>query len=365
MTAFPHRADMVGSLLRPARLASARQAWKDGTLPAEELRAVEDEEIAALVAKEESIGIGAVTDGEFRRDWWHLDFFHAFDGVELAARPRPANFKGEGESPPIPVITGPVRHSSPIFVDAFAFLASVADKRIPKLTIPGPGVATLMGGRSVVDEATYPDMEQFWDDLVTAYRDEIAALYAAGCRYLQLDDISFAYLCDPEFQAQIAARGDDPTELVHKYRDTTNAIIAGKPDDLLVTTHMCRGNFRSRWVASGGYEPIAEVVFGGMDVDAFFLEFDSERAGGFEPLRHLDPRKTVVLGLITSKTPELEDPDEVKRRIEEASAVVPLDRLALSPQCGFSSSHHGNELTADDQWRKLELVVSVADSVWN
>ena len=233
MTAFPHRADMVGSLLRPARLSAARQAWKDGTLPAEELRAVEDECIAETVAREESIGIGAVTDGEFRRDWWHLDFFDAFDGIDLAARPRPANFKGEGESPPIPVITGPVRHSHPIFVDAFSYLASVAHTRLPKLTIPGPGVATLMGGRTVVDEATYPDMESFWADLVAGYRDEIAALYAAGCRYLQLDDISFAYLCDPDFRQQIAARGDDPDELLQRYRDTTNAIIADHPDDLL------------------------------------------------------------------------------------------------------------------------------------
>jgi 5-methyltetrahydropteroyltriglutamate--homocysteine methyltransferase len=364
MTHFPHHADLVGSLLRPARLAEAREAWKDGQLPAEDLRSVEDTEIAAAVARQEDIGIGAVTDGEFRRDWWHLDFFHAFDGVELAARPRPANFKGDGESPPIPVITGPVRHSHPIFLDAFAFLASKATTSIPKLTMPGPGVATLMGGRSVVDEATYPDLEHFWDDLVKAYREEIDALYAAGCRYLQLDDISFAYLCDSEFRAQIADRGDDPDELLRKYRDTTNAIIAGKPDDLLVTTHMCRGNFRSRWVASGGYEPIAELVFGGMDVDAFFLEFDSERAGGFEPLRHLADGKTVVLGLITSKSPELEDPGEIARRIEEASAIVPLERLALSPQCGFSSSHHGNNLSTDDQWRKLELVVAVAESVW-
>jgi 5-methyltetrahydropteroyltriglutamate--homocysteine methyltransferase len=364
MANFPHRADMVGSLLRPSRLAAARQSWKDGRLAADELRTIEDEEIAAVVSRLEEIGIGAVTDGEFRRDWWHLDFFNAFDGVELAARPRPANFKGEGESPPIPVITGRVRHARPIFVDAFSFLASVTTKRIPKLTMPGPGVATLMGGRTVVDEETYPDMEAFWVDLVAGYRDEIADLYQAGCRYLQLDDISFAYLCDPNFRDQIAARGDDPDQLLRKYRDTTNEIIAGRPDDLLVTTHMCRGNFRSRWVASGGYQPIAELVFGGMDVDAFFLEFDSERAGGFEPLRHLATDKTVVLGLITSKTPELEDADEIKRRIDEAAAIVPLDRLALSPQCGFSSSHHGNELTADDQWRKLELVVAVAEDVW-
>ncbi len=364
MMQLPSRADMVGSLLRPARLATARQAWKDGELEPEELAAIEDDEIASAVAKQEEIGIGAVTDGEFRRDWWHLDFLHAFDGVELAARPRPANFKGEGDSPPIPVITGPVRHARPIFVDDFAFVASAATSHPAKLTIPGPGVVTLMGGRSVVDETTYPDMEQFWDDLVVAYRDEITLLYEAGCRYLQVDDISFAYLCDPTFRAQIAARGDDPDDLVRRYRDTTNAIIANRPDDLLVTTHMCRGNFRSRWVASGGYEPIAEPVFGGMDVDAFFLEFDSDRAGGFEPLRHLADDKTVVLGLVTSKLAQLEDSEELKRRIEEAARIVPLERLALSPQCGFSSSHHGNDLTIDDQWRKLELVVETAASVW-
>jgi 5-methyltetrahydropteroyltriglutamate--homocysteine methyltransferase len=364
MTRLPHRADMVGSLLRPSRLSEARQAWKAGDVTAEQLRAVEDECITDAVRREEEVGIGAVTDGEFRRDWWHLDFFDGFDGIELAARPRPANFQGEGESPPISVVTGKVRHSRPIFVDAFSFLAETASTRVPKLTIPGPGVSTLMGGRGVVDAETYPDIDLFWDDLVAAYREEIDLLYRAGCRYLQLDDISFAYLCDSDMRAQMTARGDDPDELVRRYRDATNAIVAGRPDDLLVTTHMCRGNFRSRWVASGGYEPIAEEVFGGMDVDAFFLEFDSERAGGFEPLRSVAPGKTVVLGLITSKTPELEDPDEIRHRIDDAAAVLPIDQLALSPQCGFSSSHHGNELTADDQWRKLELVVSIAGQVW-
>jgi 5-methyltetrahydropteroyltriglutamate--homocysteine methyltransferase len=360
---LPRRADHVGSLLRPARLLTARQTWKDGELTAEELKVVEDDCIAELAAREAAVGLHAITDGEFRRDWWHLDFLSGFAGIGLAQRERPANFSGEGESPPIPTIVGKVRHERPIFVDAFAYLASVTD-RTAKITIPGPGMASFMGGRAVIDEETYPELDQYWADLVDAYRAEVADLYAAGCRYLQLDDVSFAYLCDADFRAQMTARGDDPDALVARHRDAMNAVIADRPDDLLVTTHMCRGNFRSRWVASGGYEPIAEAVFGGLDVDAFFLEFDSDRAGGFEPLRHLAPTKTAVVGLVTTKTPELEDADVIRRRLDEAAEVVPLDRLALSPQCGFSSSHHGNELTEDDQWRKLELVVGVAEQVW-
>jgi 5-methyltetrahydropteroyltriglutamate--homocysteine methyltransferase len=360
---LPLRADHVGSLLRPPRLSEARQEWKDGSLPADELKAIEDECITDLAAREASVGLRSITDGEFRRDWWHLDFLSGFDGIGLAQRERPADFSGEGESPPIPTVVGKVRHVRPIFVDAFAFLAAVTD-RTAKITIPGPGMASFMGGRAVVDQDVYPDLDEYWADLVAAYRDEIEALYAAGCRYLQLDDVSFAYLCDPHFRDQMTARGDDPDKLVLQHRDAMNAVIADRPGDLLVTTHMCRGNFRSRWVASGGYEPIAEPVFGGLDVDAFFLEFDSDRAGGFEPLRHLAADETAVLGLVTTKTPELEDADVIKRRIDEAAEVVPLDRLAVSPQCGFSSSHHGNALTADDQWRKLELVVGVAEQVW-
>ncbi len=364
MAELPRRADHVGSLLRPARLSTARQAWKDGGLPADERKAIEDECITALAARQESVGLHAITDGEFRRDWWHLDFLSGFAGIGLTQRERPADFSGEGESPPIPAVVGKVRHEHPIFVDAFAFLASVTD-RTAKITIPGPGMANFMGGRAVVDRGTYPDLDQYWDDLVAAYRAEVAELYAAGCRYVQLDDVSFAYLCDPDFREQMTARGDDPDELVLRHRDAMNAVIADRPADLLVTTHMCRGNFRSRWVASGGYEPVAEPVFGGLDVDAFFLEFDSERAGGFEPLRHLAPNKTAVLGLVTTKSPQLEDTDALRRRIDEAAAIVPLGQLALSPQCGFSSSHHGNELTEDDQWRKLELVVTVSESVWS
>jgi 5-methyltetrahydropteroyltriglutamate--homocysteine methyltransferase len=261
-------------------------------------------------------------------------------------------------------VVGKVHHDHPIFVDAFSYLNSVTESAIPKITIPGPGMANLMGGPKVIDRDVYPDLDQFWDDLVTAYHGEVDALYAAGCRYLQMDDVGFAYLCDADFRAQMTARGEDPDELVIRYRDAMNAVIAGTPDDMLVSTHMCRGNFRSRWVASGGYEPIAEPIFGGLDVDAFFLEFDSERSGGFEPLRHLQGDKTVVLGLVTTKTAELEDPDLLRRRIEEASAYVPIEQLAISPQCGFSSTHHGNDITDDDQWRKLQLVVEVADSVW-
>jgi 5-methyltetrahydropteroyltriglutamate--homocysteine methyltransferase len=364
MPVLPHHADHVGSLLRPERLAAARQLWRDGALAGDELKAVEDECITELVQHQQAIGMGAVTDGEFRRDWWHLDFLNGFEGIGLAQRPRPADFQGEGESPPIPVVVGKVRHTAPIFVDAFAFLASVTTKGIPKITIPGPGMASFMGGRASIDQTAYPDLDEYWADLIEAYRAEVAALYAAGCRYLQLDDVSFAYLCDPEFRQQMAARGDDADQMIVQHRDAMNAVIADRPDDLLVSTHMCRGNFKSRWVASGGYEPIAERIFGGLDVDAFFLEFDSERAGGFEPLRHLAPGKTAVLGLVTSKSPELEPADELVRRIEEAAAIVPIEQLALSPQCGFSSTHHGNDLTSDDQWRKLELVVNVSDRVW-
>jgi 5-methyltetrahydropteroyltriglutamate--homocysteine methyltransferase len=364
MSLLKHRADHVGSLLRPERLSAARQAWREGKTPATELRVIEDECINDIVRQQQRVGIGAITDGEFRRDWWHLDFLNGFEGIGLAQRERPANFQGEGESPPIPVVTGKVRHVAPIFVDAFTYLASITTKGVPKITIPGPGMASFMGGRKAIDATAYPDIDEYWTDIVTAYRHEIDALYAAGCRYLQLDDVSFAYLCDPDFREQMRARGDDPDEMIVRHRDAMNAVIAGRPADLFVSTHMCRGNFRSRWVASGGYEPIAERVFGGLDVDAFFLEFDSERAGGFEPLRYLPANKTAVLGLVTSKTPDLESEDELRRRIDEASSIVPGQQLALSPQCGFSSTHHGNDLTADDQWRKLELVVRVAEQAW-
>src|SRR5215207_6438246 len=355
---------MVGSMLRPAHLAAARAEWRQGRLAHEKLEKVEDEAIAELVRHEQAVGMPAVTDGEFRRDWWHLDFLAELGGIGTAQRERPKDFSGEGESPPIPIVVGEVHHDHPIFVDAYRFLHDCATTAIPKITIPGPGMANLMGGPKVISDEAYPDKSKFWDDLVDAYREEVAQLYAAGCRYLQMDDVGFAYLCDADFRAQMTARGEDPDELVIRYRDAMNAVIAGRPDDLIVSTHMCRGNFRSRWVASGGYEPIAEPIFAGLDVDAFFLEFDSDRAGGFEPLRHLAPGRTAVLGLVTSKTPELEDQDDLRHRIDEATKFVPIEQLAISPQCGFSSTHHGNDITEQDQWRKLELVVSTAAAVW-
>lgn len=364
MAVFAHHADMVGSLLRPQRLSDARTQWRAGALDADALRAIEDDEIAALVRKEEEVGLPAVTDGEFRRDWWHLDFLQGLGGMGTAQRARPKDFSGEGEMPPIPVVVGSVHHDHPIVVDAYTYLHGCATTAIPKITIPGPGMANLMGGPAVISDEAYPDKSEFWVDLVAAYRVEVAQLYAAGCRYLQMDDVGFAYLCDADFRGQMTARGEDPDDLVVRYRDAMNAVIADRPDDLVISTHMCRGNFRSRWVASGGYEPIAEAVFGGLDVDAFFLEFDDDRSGGFEPLRHLAPGKTAVLGLVTTKTAELEDPDRLKEQIDEASKFVPVERLALSPQCGFSSSHHGNDLTQDDQWNKLRLVVDVAADVW-
>ena len=364
MPLLQHHADQVGSLLRPKKLGDARIAWKSGQLSADSLKKIEDECIIDLVATQERVGIGSITDGEFRRDWWHLDFLSGFKGIDLAQRERPANFQGEGESPPIPVVTGKVRHTKPIFVDAFTFLASISKNITPKITIPGPGMAAFMGGRKTIDQDAYPNLDEYWEDLITAYRSEVAALYAAGCRYLQLDDVSFAYLCDPEFRRQMTARGDDADEMIIRHRDAMNAVVANRPKDLFISTHMCRGNFRSRWVASGGYEPIAERIFGGLDVDAFFLEFDSERSGGFEPLRFLAPGKTAVLGLVTTKTASLENVEDIKMRIEEASKIVPLAQLALSPQCGFSSTHHGNDITADDQWKKLDLVVQVSNQVW-
>jgi 5-methyltetrahydropteroyltriglutamate--homocysteine methyltransferase len=363
MPTLPHRADHVGSLLRPARLAATRQRWREGDASPDELRTVEDESITELVAQQERVGLHAVTDGEFRRDWWHLDFLAGFAGIGMQERERPASFQGLDVSPPMPVIVDEVRHTAPIFVDAFSYLAEQTS-RTPKLTIPGPAMANQLGGPAAIDRDVYPDLDDFWSDLVDAYREEVAQLYAAGCRYLQLDDVSFAYLCDPAYREKMAERGEPADALVVRYRDAMNAVIAGRPDDLLITTHMCRGNFRSKWVASGGYAPVAEAVFGGLDVDAFFLEFDSDRAGGFEPLAHVPEGKIAVLGLVTSKTPELEVADMIVARLHEAAKILPMEQLAISPQCGFSSTHHGNDLTPDDQWAKLELCVQIAERCW-
>jgi len=364
-TAPPFRADHVGSLLRPAELHEARAKAKRGEMSAEALRALQDKHIREAVAKQESVGMQLVTDGEFRRDWWHIDFIHGFDGVELAAGDAygDAKFKNTEEQPPFMTVKSRIRRAKPSMLEHFKFLKSVA-KRTPKFTMPSPAMLHARGDRASLKK-TYPDLDEFWSDLTRAYREEIADLYKAGCRYLQIDDTTIAMWGDPKVQEQFKKLGDDPKRDAAMYADAVNAAIRDVPEDMTVAIHTCRGNFKSTWLASGAYADfVAERVFTGLDVDAFFLEYDTERAGGFEPLRYVPKGKTVVLGLVSSKVPELEKKDELRRRIDAAAKFVPLENLCLSPQCGFSSTHHGNKLTADDQWRKLGLVLEVSRSVW-
>jgi 5-methyltetrahydropteroyltriglutamate--homocysteine methyltransferase len=358
----PYRADQVGSLLRPAELAQARRSWKQGALDAAKLKEIEDRCIREAVKKQEAIGLKAVTDGEFRRDWWHLDFLAQLDGVTTREYPGASRFGGTEEQPPIATVTGRVGCSRPIFADHFAYLKSVA-RATPKLTIPSPSMLHLRGGRGAISREVYPDLDAFWDDVAGAYRKAIAQLGATGCTYLQLDDVSFAYLCDPKVREGCRKNGDDPDALPRRYARTINAALRDRPAGMTVTMHTCRGNFKSAWVAEGGYDPVAEAMFSA-DVDGFFMEFDSARAGGFEPLRLLPEGKKAVLGLVTTKVGEIEDQGLLKRRIDEAAKFVPLESLCLSPQCGFSSTHHGNALSIDEQWRKLELIVDVAREVW-
>jgi len=368
MNTAPYRADQVGSLLRPASLAETRRAWKRGEVDAAALRAAEDRAIDEAVRRQQDVGLESVTDGEFRRDWWHLDFLSQLDGVTLQENPGPKfQIQGQSEQPPIPTVTGKVACTRPIMADDFAYLKSVTTKTA-KMTIPSPSMLHLRGGRAAISKDAYPDLDRFWRDVAQAYRVAIRHLVDAGCRYLQLDDVTFAYLCDPKVQAACRANGDDPAELPRTYARAIDAALEGRPADLRVTIHTCRGNFRSAWVAEGGYAPVVEAMFS-TKVDGYFMEFDSARAGSFEPLRVLRDSpdaaaKKVVLGLVTTKLGELESKDALKRRIDDASRFVPLERLCLSPQCGFSSTHHGNALSQDDQWRKLERVVEVAREVW-
>jgi len=364
-TAPPFRADHVGSLLRPAELHEARAKAKRGEMSADALRALQDRHIRDAVAKQESVGMQLVSDGEFRRDWWHIDFIHGFDGVELAAGDAygDAKFKNTEEQPPFMTVKSRIRRTKPSMLEHFKFLKSVA-KRTPKFTMPSPAMLHARGDRASLKK-TYPDLDEFWADLTQAYREEIADLYKAGCRYLQIDDTTIAMWGDPKVQEQFRKLGDDPKRDAAMYADAVNAAIRDVPEDMTVAIHTCRGNFKSTWLASGAYADfVAERVFTGLDVDAFFLEYDTERAGGFEPLRYVPKGKTVVLGLVSSKVPELEKKDDLRRRIDAAAKFVPLENLCLSPQCGFSSTHHGNKLTADDQWRKLGLVLEVSKSVW-
>lgn len=359
----PFRADQVGSLLRPVELIRARAAAKGGELDSATLQSVEDTCIRATVARQEAAGLQSITDGEFRRDWWHIDFLRGFDGVEAVVDPNTASFHGADEVVPVLTVTGKVKRSRAVMVEPFRFLQSVTT-RTAKLAIPSPSMLHMRGGRPAISRAAYPDLDEFWADTAQTYREEIRDLGAAGCTYLQLDDVSFAYLCDDKIRAGYRARGDDPDRAPQTYVNTINAALRDRPAGMAVTIHTCRGNFKSTWMASGGYEPVAETVFGQLEVDGFFLEYDSERAGGFEPLRFVPRGRKIVLGLVTSKSAAMETKDALKRRIEEASRFVALEDLCLSPQCGFSSTHHGNALTEADQWRKLEVVVEVAREIW-
>ena len=360
----PFRADHVGSLLRPQELHDARDKARAGKMSAAELKAVQDRHIREVVAKQESVGMQAVTDGEYRRDWWHIDFLSNFDGVTLDQGDAygDAKFKGTEEQPPFMRVTSKIRRTKPSMLDHFKFLKSVA-KHTPKFTMPSPAMLHGRADRASI-KATYPDIGEFWVDLTKAYREEIADLYKAGCRYLQIDDTTIAMMGDPKVQEQFKKLGDDPRKDNAMYADAVNAAIRDVPDDMAVAIHTCRGNFKSTWLASGSYDYVAETVFSRLNVDAFFLEYDTDRAGGFEPLRYVPKGKVVVLGLVSSKLAELEKKDDLRRRIDAAAKYVPLENLCLSPQCGFSSTHHGNKLTADDQWRKLGLCLEVAKSVW-
>jgi 5-methyltetrahydropteroyltriglutamate--homocysteine methyltransferase len=358
----PFRADQVGSLLRPAVLAAARAQFKQGALSADALREVEDYCIATIVERQQSIGLRSITDGELRRDYWHIDFLRQLDGVSIAVMPNQSRFAGTDEQPPVATVTGKVGCSKPIMVDAFAYLQGVASGTA-KVTIPSPSMLYMRGGRNAVSREVYPDLAEFWHDVVIAYQRAIAFFAERGCTYLQLDDVSFAYLCDPKFRESCRLNGDDPDELPRIFASAVGGALRGRPAGMTVTMHTCRGNFRSSWVAEGGYESIAEAMFS-IDVDGFFMEFDSARAGTFEPLRYLPAGKRAVLGLVTTKQGAIESAAEIRRRIEAASAFVPLESLCLSPQCGFSSTHHGNAVSENEQWRKLELVVRVAREVW-
>jgi 5-methyltetrahydropteroyltriglutamate--homocysteine methyltransferase len=366
-TTPPFRADHVGSLIRPDALIAARQAAESGALAKEELRRLQQEAIREVVRLQEEIGLKLVTDGEFNRTSWQRDFLLRFANVA----PMPARLTVRFHSaagardhiPPSLAVTGKLARPNGIFVDDFKFLKSVA-RATPKVTIPSPTVMHFRGGRDAIDKAAYPEIDDFYADLARVYREEIADLAQAGCRYLQIDEVNLAYLCDPELRRQVANIGEDPDELPDAYARLLNDTIRDRPADMTVCMHLCRGNFAGAWVAEGGYEPVAELLFNAIGVDGYFLEYDSARAGTFEPLRFLPKGKIAVLGLVTTKSPLMETKDELKRRIDQAARYAPLEQLALSPQCGFSSGIGGNTMGVDGEIAKLRLVVETAREVW-
>ncbi len=363
----PFRADHVGSLLRPPSLLAARERFRKGELSRAELTKLEDAAITDVVRMQEDIGLQVVTDGEFRRTLWHSDFLLSFENVASVKTGANATFRtAEGDiQRPLSAfhITGKLSRPKKIFVDHFAYVKSVA-RKTPKQTIPSPSILHFRAGRGGVDAAAYPRMENFYADLSRIYAEEIADLADAGCRYLQIDETNFAYLCDPAMRAEAQAIGEDPDKLPQTYAKIINDALAAAPADMTKAIHLCRGNFEGAWVAEGGYEPVADALFNAINVDAYFLEYDSSRAGDFRPLRFVPAGKTVVLGLVTTKSGVLETKDDLKRRIEEAAKFCPLERLALSPQCGFASGERGNKLSVAEEMDKLQLVVEVAQEVW-
>ncbi|MBI3197481.1 MAG: 5-methyltetrahydropteroyltriglutamate--homocysteine S-methyltransferase [Rhodospirillales bacterium] len=359
----PFRADQVGSLLRSAPVKAARTKRLAGEITPAQLKAVEDAEITKLVAKQEAIGLQGVTDGEFRRSWWHYDFLAGLDGVELVSVAQGLQFKGTQTKAEGLHVHGKIDFTGHPMIGHFEFLKSVA-KATPKMTIPSPTALHYRGGRQAIEKSVYPEMEAFFEDLGKAYAKAVRAFGEAGCTYLQLDEVFVAYLCDPAQRDYLRGRGDDPDRLLHIYADLVNAAVSGRTPGMTISMHLCRGNFRSTWMAQGGYEPVADVLFNKMGVDAYFMEYDSERAGGFEPLRMLPKNKHAVLGIMTSKTGALESKEQLKRRLEEAAKFTDLDRLCLSPQCGFASTEEGNLLAEEEQWAKLARCVEVAKEVW-
>jgi 5-methyltetrahydropteroyltriglutamate--homocysteine methyltransferase len=368
-TSPPFRADHVGSLLRPPRLLEAREQFAAGKIDADELSAAEDDAIRAVVRMQRDVGLRSATDGEFRRTSWHMDFIYRLGGVHPAEEKIQVHFRNAGgeldfESAAL-AIDDEIRLTETIFGDDFRFLDDVVEDGVTaKLTIPSPSMVHYRGGPAAIDPAVYPDEEQFWNDLSAAYAEQVRRVAALGCRYLQLDDTSLAYLNDPEQRRLLTERGDDAEQQHLRYIRQINAAIRDRPAGLAVTTHMCRGNFRSSWAASGGYDHVAEALFSELEVDGFFLEYDDDRSGTFEPLRFVPPGKMVVLGLVTTKRGALESKDTLKRRIDEAGRYVPLEQLCLSPQCGFSSTVEGNALTYDEEVAKLALIVETAAEVW-
>ena len=364
-TTAPFRADMVGSLLRTAQLKEARAKRAAGEITPAELRGIEDEEIRKIIVKQREMGLQLATDGEFRRSWWHFDFFWNLTGCERVVVDHGIRFHGTETKPEGLKVTGKLKFPADHpMLEHFRFLKANTEA-MPKMTLPSPSVMHFRGGRKAISSDAYPDIDAYFADLAQLYAGAIKAFYDAGCRYLQLDDTVWAYLCSKEQLSEVRARGEDAERLAAIYAKTINAALRAKPADMTITTHVCRGNFRSTWISEGGYEPVAELLLGGVDYDGYFLEYDSERAGGLEPLRFL-PRgkKRMVVGFVTSKSGALEDKDAIKRRIDEAARYIPLDQLCLSPQCGFASTEEGNILSQEEQWAKLRMFVEIAGEVW-